>query len=427
MLKKLNAEMEEMIQIANPATAMNVSGRTVSEQESYKAPKEGSKLSLAAGEDEDNNEDKDASLNALGRKKKKDEDKDEDSKASLLQANFAGGNTGSIIRAMMSLVHGNHKNGIPLLLRATHSAAKQIAQCANHFQGSDGAFIQESIGMFHTSKADPTSAPTKDAKEPKKPPTKEECEKQKEELETTYVKAYVALSRLKAEYEVLVKSTACEDPISVEYQDRSGPLQKKSDKLSTQSMEAAEDLKELKPHLNKAEEAETKLRKQVETLTDQCGQLGPTLSDLDKVRDAIEGLSLCPGLGRVEFHIPEWTGKWATFSQNSRTQDDNQVDQAMKWSCNRQVEGSRPAEVGEIQERTILHMPENNTASDPLVGTCPECAGKEDKSFKSGHARICWEPGKPLNVDNQSDACGKGLKVILCVLDKGNRRKVPTS
>lgn len=395
MLRKLSLEMEEMIQIANPASAMNVSGRTVSEQESYKAPKKDEKLSLA----------------------------ENDKNVSLLQTKPGG----SIMRAMMSLVHGNHQTGIPLLLQATHSAATQISQCAGHFSGSDGSLIQESTGTTHAVQADPTPAPKDAEKKPTKAPTKEECEKQKEELEKTYVKAYVALSRLKSEYEVLVKSTACEDPINVEYQDRSGPLQKKSDKLSTQSMEAAEDLKELKPHLDKAQEAENKLRNQVETLTEQCGQLGPTLSDLDKVRDAIAGLSLCPGLGRVEFRIPEWTGKWAAFSQNSRTQDDKQIDQAMAWACNRQTEGSRPAEVGEIQERTIMHMPENNTAKEPLIGTCPQCAGKEDKMYKSGHARICWEPGKPLNVDSQSDSCGQGRKVVVCVLDKGNMRQIPKS
>lgn len=393
MLKKLNVEMEEMIQIANPGTAMNVSGRTVSNQETDKAGQVEKRLSLA-----------------------------EETDTSLLQTNHEGG----ILRAMMALVHSNHRNGIPLLLQATHSAAKKIARCANHLQRADGSFLQESTGTTHTAMQVSTAAPTSNEKNSTKAPSKEECEKQKEELETTYVKAYVALSRLKAEYEVLVKSTACEDPINVQYQDRSGPLQKKSDKLSTQSMETAEDLKELKPHLDKAQEAENKLRKQVETLSDQCGQLGPTISDLDKVRNAIEGLSLCPGLGRVEFHVPEWTGKWATFSQNSKTQDDNAMDQAMKWACNRQTEGSRPAEVGEIQERTILHMPENNTAAEPLVGTCPECAGKDDKSYKSGHARICWEPGKPLDVDSQSDTCGQGRKVIICVLDNGNMRKVPS-
>eukprot|EP00746_Dinoflagellata_sp_MGD_P163767 gnl/MRDRNA2_/MRDRNA2_91980_c0_seq1.p1 gnl/MRDRNA2_/MRDRNA2_91980_c0~~gnl/MRDRNA2_/MRDRNA2_91980_c0_seq1.p1 ORF type:complete len:764 (+),score=165.91 gnl/MRDRNA2_/MRDRNA2_91980_c0_seq1:260-2293(+) len=397
MLQKLSVEMEEMIQIANPASSMNISGRTVSEQESYKAPKKDEKLALADATSEDDNT------------------------VSLLQANPRG----SIMRAMMSLVHGNHQTAIPLLLQATHSAATQISQCASHFRGSEGSLIQESTDTTHTFRADPTSAPQDAEKKQRKAPTKEECEKQKEELEKTYVKAYVALSRLKSEYEVLVKSTACEDPINVEYEDRSGPLQKKCDKLSTQSMEAGEDLKELKPHLDKAQEAENKLRQQVKTLTDQCGQLGPTLSDLDKVRDAIEGLSLCPGLGRVEFKIPEWTGKWATFTLNSKMQDDKQVDKAMEWACNRQTEGSRPAEVGEIQERTILHMPQNNTAKEPLVGTCPQCAGKEDKMYKSGHARICWTPGKPLNVDSYSDNCAQGRKVIVCVLDKGDMREIP--
>merc|ERR1719217_890641 len=57
-----------------------------------------------------------------------------------------------------------------------------------------------------------------------KPKTNEECEAEKEKLEKTYVKAYVELSRMKAEYEVLANSTACEDGINEQYNSRHRPL-----------------------------------------------------------------------------------------------------------------------------------------------------------------------------------------------------------
>lgn len=253
----------------------------------------------------------------------------------------------------------------------------------------------------------------------------EKCLEEKENLEKIYVKAYVELSRLKAEYEMLSKSTACFDAVNEEYDNKAPPLQDAAEKLSKLSKEATEKLKELKPRLERAIEADKLLRKQVKDLTKECDELPETISDLDKVRDAIRALSLCPGLYRPEFKMPRWAGKWVGFPQNAEKMSDEQQDAAMKWACNEAFEGSRAAEHAEIEERTILDMPVKLEAKEPLMGICPGCEGEDDDSFKSKHARTCWKSGAPLNEQGVSKTCGKGKKVILCVVDQSSMRKIP--
>lgn len=258
-----------------------------------------------------------------------------------------------------------------------------------------------------------------------KPKTKEECEAEKDALEKTYVKAYVELSRMKAEYEELANSTSCFDSIHEQYEARNPELQETADKLSDQINEKIKTLQALRPRLDGAKASEESLRRQVQKLTSQCKHVGVTVSDLDKVRNAIRSLSSCPGLSRVKFSMPEWVGTWATFDQNAATQDDEEQDVLMGKACNKIKAGSRAAEVGEIQEQTVEGIPVSNVAPVALIGTCPDCAGDKDESFQSGHGRICWEPGKSLTLGDRSSNCGTGKKAVLCVMDRADVRKIP--
>jgi len=253
----------------------------------------------------------------------------------------------------------------------------------------------------------------------------EKCKEEKEKLEDTYVKAYVELSRLKAEYEMLSKSPACFDAVNEEYNDKAPALQEEAERLSKLSKDAVEKLKELKPRLERAMKADKLLRKEVEDLTEEAAELPETLSDLGKVRDAIRALSLCPGLYRPEFKMPKWAGKWVHWPQDSEKQSDEEQDKAMGWACNEAFEGSRAAEHSEIEERTILDMPVQNTAEEPLMGICPGCAGDDDESFASKHARTCWKTEQPLNEQGVAKNCGKGKKVALCIVDEHNMRDIP--
>jgi prefoldin subunit 5 len=258
-----------------------------------------------------------------------------------------------------------------------------------------------------------------------KPKTNEECEAERDALEKTYVKAYVELSRLKAEYEELANSTACFDSVNAEYNSRHPPLQETADKLSSQINEKVKTLQSLRPRLEGAKSSEQKLRQRVQALTAQCKNVGATVSDLDKVRDAIESLSDCPGLSRVKFSMPKWVGTWATFDQNAEAQSDTEQDRLMSVACSKISAGSRAAEAGEIAEQTVEGIPVSNTASNSLMGACPDCAGAEDDSFQSAHARVCWGTGKDLTLAGRSNNCGVGKKAILCVQDRPDVRVIP--
>jgi len=160
-------------------------------------------------------------------------------------------------------------------------------------------------------------------------------------------------------------------------------------------------------------------------LASECGELPETISDLGKVRDAIQALSKCPALSRVQFHLPKWIGTWVTFEQDAESMSDAKQDELMNAACAKAKPGARAAEVGEIQEQTVEGIPVSNTASNPLIGSCPSCAGTEDDSFQSNHGRICWAPGASLSFSERSTNCGAGKKAILCVMDRADVRQIP--
>merc|ERR1719160_360354 len=82
-----------------------------------------------------------------------------------------------------------------------------------------------------------------------KPKSNEECEAEKETLEKMYVKTYVELSRLKAEYEVQANSTACLDGVNEQYSSRHPPLQEAADKVSSDINAKVKGLQALRPRL----------------------------------------------------------------------------------------------------------------------------------------------------------------------------------
>lgn len=251
-----------------------------------------------------------------------------------------------------------------------------------------------------------------------KPKSSEECEKERDALQTTYVKAYVELSRLAKQYEELANSTACSDSVKDQYKNSREPIEADADRLSSEVSDLVSEIGALRPRLEDAMKAESKLRGQIKDLTDQCGAVAPTVSDLDKVRDAIHALSDCPGLSRVKFSLPKWTGTWVAFNQNAEASGDKDQDKAMNVACSKASPGTRAAEVDEIQEQTIEGIPSSNTSPNPLIGTCPNCEGKADTSYISGHARVCWDTEKPLTLKERSETCGSGKKAVLCVTEK---------
>merc|ERR1712139_737284 len=219
-------------------------------------------------------------------------------------------------------------------------------------------------------------------KERKGEKSDEECKEEKAAMEKTYVKAYVELSRLKSEYDELANSTACFDRVKAEFKQKKDPLQEEADDLADKIADRVKLLRSLRPRLESAEISEKMLRKHVKKLTEQCEDLEPTISDLDKVRDAIRALSECPGLSRLKFELPVWTGEWCFFEQDAQKMSDEAQDKAMDQACNKCSEGSRAAITAEIEEQTVEQIPVKNTAPAPLIGTCPNCEGDDGDEYK---------------------------------------------
>jgi len=253
----------------------------------------------------------------------------------------------------------------------------------------------------------------------------EKCAEEKAMLEKVYVKTYVELSRLKAEYSDMANSTACDDAVEAQYGSVKVPLQEDIDLLIKAIDKKVRALQGLRPRLENAIDAEKKLRKQIQSLTEECAELPATVSDLDKVRDAIAALSRCPGLSRVQFSLPKWTGTWVQVELDASKQTDEQQDNLMDAACDKSASGTRAAEVGELEEQTILGMPVKNEADEPLMGACPNCEGDEGASFKSKHGRVCWDSGSGLNHQEKNNNCNKGLKAVMCVADRPNIRNIP--
>merc|ERR1719215_2582524 len=157
-----------------------------------------------------------------------------------------------------------------------------------------------------------------------------------------------------------------------------------------------------------------------------CADLDETISDLDKVRDAIQVFDVCAGLGRPNFHIPIFK-QFVVFEIDTANAKNVDTDKLFNTACAElgSFEGSiaRAAETSEIMQQAIEGMPTHNDASAVLMGTCPECEGDNDVEggpvHVSGHFRTCWDPEHLLDGSKMRTDCGhKSMKAVMCVLDR---------
>lgn len=154
--------------------------------------------------------------------------------------------------------------------------------------------------------------------------------------------------------------------------------------------------------------------------------MSATVSSLDKVRDAIHVLGLCPGLGRISFITPTWVaGDFVSVDIDSENLDDAGVDAQMEAACKGLNASFRAVETSELMLKTVTGLPQTNTMTKPLIGTCPNCEGDADEydasgvalgvEHASGHMRVCWDPGMTLDTLNRRTDCSAGAKAVLCV------------
>jgi len=251
------------------------------------------------------------------------------------------------------------------------------------------------------------------------------CQEELETLQKVYVKTYVDLARLIQSYEE--KTTdgyeASKQAIEDQCRDRREPLQAEAAKLAGQASEKIKQLEELRPKLEDATEAYHKLKAQVDKLTEQCEALPETVTDLDKVRDAIKALSLCPGLNKARLIVPKWVGTYTLFEEDYAKLSDDEFDNMMLEACEKAFGAEYPdkvlraASVAEMQAHSVLDLPVNNTADTPLIGPCPGCEGNECSSTETGHLRVCWKPGAQILGEERFMQCSQGQKSIACVID----------
>jgi hypothetical protein len=255
-------------------------------------------------------------------------------------------------------------------------------------------------------------------------PSTEQCKEEKEYLEEYFDEAVKAITEEMNEVEAEIKSTACEDTAHQAHQQKSVPLQESQGDLTAKLTSLTESLTSFRDRIETAVDTETSLRNEISDIAKRCDTTDKTIFIIEKVRNAIHVLDQCPGLGHLEFTLPEWVGKWVVLDIASDNHD-AQTDAEMYVMCRSLATtgvSPRPAETSEIQQSAIKNAPETNTAHVPLLGACPGCEGiSDDESgvpHPSGHARICWDPDSTLNADERREDCGHGRKAIMCVFDK---------
>jgi predicted nucleic acid-binding Zn-ribbon protein len=257
----------------------------------------------------------------------------------------------------------------------------------------------------------------------KEAPSSQQCHDEAEELRKEFEEAVKSITEQISEVEDEIASTACEDTANQQHQQQLVPLQQQQQTLSTTLNTLTGQLSSFRSRIDSAVDAEQKLRDEITTIARRCEAAEKIVEEVDKVRDAIHILDLCPGLGHLEFTLPEWVGTWVVLDVKDDLYD-AQIDAEMYTMCRGLSSGGgipRPAETSEIQQGSVTGAPETNTASVPLMGTCPGCEGILDSesgvTHPNGHARICWDQDSPLTTAGKREDCGHGRKALMCVLD----------
>jgi hypothetical protein len=255
-------------------------------------------------------------------------------------------------------------------------------------------------------------------------PSEQQCQEEQEELEEEYEESYKKITEEITQFEEECSSTTCEDTARQTYESRVSSLQEQQEKLTQTLSTESNTLQTYRTRIEEAVKTEEDLREDIEETAKRCETMEHAEESLDRVRDAIHILDLCPGLGHLNFELPEWVGSWVVLDVLSELRD-SEIDAEMYTMCRgltTQGGVPRPAETSEIQQGAVDGAPSTNTASVPLMGTCPGCEGIADSqsgvSHPSGHARVCWDPTSTLDQAGRRRDCGPGRKAVMCVLDK---------
>jgi len=254
----------------------------------------------------------------------------------------------------------------------------------------------------------------------------EACKAQLVAFEITYYKAYRQVTRLITEYEVLINSTTCTDQVVEECTEKEADWSLQMETLRQKLEEESTKMVQKKGHITVESKQEKALRVHIQNLASACADMDETISDLDKVRDAIQVFGVCAGLGRPNFHIPVYTGQTISkeYSTVGKTNDEIDAD-FNSWCANITFNGltARAAEMSELMQVSVQDMPTHNPVSAPLYGTCPHCNGDpleaDSELHKSGFYRNCWGGEALLDGHTMRTDCGhNSMKAVMCIVDR---------
>jgi hypothetical protein len=240
----------------------------------------------------------------------------------------------------------------------------------------------------------------------------------------------VEITRLLAEYELIIHGHGCEDYVREIEGQQEKLLDGKVVKMTKTVSTYHHKLMQYKARIEESMRVEVHLRAQIQILATRCMEMSATVSSLDKVRDAIHIMGVCPGLGRINFVIPKYTGHMPEARFDLVSQTDAQIDQALNQLCAQTVPVPavengithliRAAESSELILRAVEGMPSTNTGPTPLIGSCPNCDGDADVpdgvQHTSGHSRVCWDPDEVIDGSRKRNDCStNSMKTVICV------------
>lgn len=208
-----------------------------------------------------------------------------------------------------------------------------------------------------------------------------------------------------------VTDQTCAKDVEAAYHRKAGPIRDSMSEDVKELTKMTDDLPRLRPRLHDVTDAEAELRQHVEHLSKACKALPATISDLDAVRKGIDALKSCPGLGLPKFQVPVLALPLVSFVQNIEKSQDV-LDKLMLDACRSRFPNLttvRVAEISEIENQLVEGLPQTNTATQALLGACPNCQGR------SSGLRVCWDPKEALIRAARRDDCGDGIRVVPCV------------
>lgn len=122
------------------------------------------------------------------------------------------------------------------------------------------------------------------------------CTEEQEKLQNSSYKAFQKLSSLIDEYQNLVDTTACEDVVDVQYEERKEPYLRLGDATDLKIWEKLKELDDLQPLIEHGRQALSELQARIKLLGRTCQRLPATEEDLDRVDEALHTLGNCPRL-----------------------------------------------------------------------------------------------------------------------------------